>query len=157
MAGKQHHALEVHQAVVDGGDGFQIQMVGGLIQHQHVGAVEHHAGEHTPGLLSAGEDLHRLEHIVAGKQHPAQEGPLEGLGVGLRDLGGKLGQPIHQIQIAVVEEGGVIVEIHLIVEYGININTICKSIVNRVRYTIENTVGIKVNRINVRVEGVRVD
>ena len=37
-----------------------------------------------------------------------------------------------------VEEGGVIV-------------------VNRVRYTIENTVGIKVNRINVRVEGVRVD
>ena len=56
-----------------------------------------------------------------------------------------------------VEEGGVIVEIHLIVEYGININTICKSIVNRVRYTIENTVGIKVNRINVRVEGVRVD
>ena len=25
-----------------------------------------------------------------------------------------------------VEEGGVIVEIHLIVEYGININTICK-------------------------------
>ena len=49
-----------------------------------------------------------------------------------------------------VEEGGVIVEIHLIVEYGINI-------VNRVRYTIENTVGIKVNRINVRVEGVRVD
>ena len=31
------------------------------------------------------------------------------------------------------------------------------SIVNRVRYTIENTVGIKVNRINVRVEGVRVD
>ena len=56
-----------------------------------------------------------------------------------------------------VEEGGVIVEIHLIVEYGININTICKSIVNRVRYTIENTVGIKVNRSNVRVEGVRVD
>lgn len=56
-----------------------------------------------------------------------------------------------------VEEGGVIVEIHLIVEYVININTICKSIVNRVRYTIENTVGIKVNRINVRVEGVRVD
>lgn len=56
-----------------------------------------------------------------------------------------------------VEDGGVLVEIHLIAEYGININTICKSIVNRVRYTIENCVGIKVNRVNVRVEGVRVD
>lgn len=56
-----------------------------------------------------------------------------------------------------VEDDGVVVEIHLVAEYGININTVCKSIVNRVRYTIENTVGIKVNRVNVRVEGVRVD
>lgn len=56
-----------------------------------------------------------------------------------------------------IEEEGVVVEIHLIAEYGININTVCKSIVNRVRYTIENAVGIKVNKVNVRVEGVRVD
>lgn len=56
-----------------------------------------------------------------------------------------------------IADDGVIVEIHLIVEYGININTVCKSIVNRVRYSIENNVGIKVNRVNVRVEGVRVD
>lgn len=56
-----------------------------------------------------------------------------------------------------IEEDGVVVEIHLIAEYGVNINTVCKSIVNRVRYTIENVVGIKVNKVNVRVEGVRVD
>ncbi len=56
-----------------------------------------------------------------------------------------------------VEDDGVVVEIHLIVEYGVNINAVCKSIVNRVRYTIENTVGIKTNKVNVRVEGVRVD
>ena len=56
-----------------------------------------------------------------------------------------------------VENDGVVVEIHLIVEYGVNINTVCKSIVNRVRYTIENSIGIMVNRVNVRVEGIRVD
>lgn len=56
-----------------------------------------------------------------------------------------------------VEEDGIIVEMHIIVEYGININTACKSIVNNVRYTLENTVGLKVNKVNVRVEGVRVD
>ena len=56
-----------------------------------------------------------------------------------------------------VEEDGIIVEMHIIVEYGININTACKSIVNHVRYTLENTVGLKVNKVNVRVEGVRVD
>lgn len=56
-----------------------------------------------------------------------------------------------------VQEDGITVEMHIIVEYGININTTCKSIVNRVRYTLENAVGLKVNRVNVRVEGVRVD
>lgn len=56
-----------------------------------------------------------------------------------------------------VQDDGIIVDLHIIVEYGINIDTICKSIVNRVRYTLESAVGLKVNRINVRVEGVRVD
>ena len=56
-----------------------------------------------------------------------------------------------------VEDEGVVAELHLIVEYGVNINEVCKDIVNRVRYAIENDVGIKVNRVNVKVEGVRVD
>ena len=56
-----------------------------------------------------------------------------------------------------VKEDGISVYLHIIVEYGININSICKSIVNRVRYTIENAVGLKVSSVNVRVEGVRVD
>ena len=50
-----------------------------------------------------------------------------------------------------VEDEGVVTEIHLIVEYGVNINEVSKDIVNRVRYAIENDVGIKVNRVNVRV------
>ena len=56
-----------------------------------------------------------------------------------------------------VQDSGVMVDMHIIVEYGININAICKSIVNRVRYTLENTVGLKVHKIDVRVEGVRVN
>ena len=56
-----------------------------------------------------------------------------------------------------VEDSGIIVDMHIIVEYGININTTCKSIVNRVRYTLEHTIGLRVNKVNVRVEGVRVD
>ena len=56
-----------------------------------------------------------------------------------------------------VEDSGIMVDMHIIVEYGININTICKSIVNRVRYTLESSVGLKVNKINVKVEGIRVD
>ncbi len=56
-----------------------------------------------------------------------------------------------------VRDSGIIIDIHIIIEYGMNINSVCRSIVNRVRYTIEKSVGLKVNRVNVRVEGVRVD
>lgn len=55
----------------------------------------------------------------------------------------------------VVQDSGIVVDIHIIVRYGVNINAICKSIVNRVRYALESEVGLKVNRINVRVEGVK--
>ena len=56
-----------------------------------------------------------------------------------------------------VEEDGIVVGLHIIVEYGVNIQAICSSIVNRVRYTLENYVGLTVKRVNVRVEGVRTD
>lgn len=60
------------------------------------------------------------------------------------------------ISIAVLENG-IVVDLHIIVEYGTNIGAICSSIVNRVRYTLENMIGLRVNKVNVRVEGVRVD
>ena len=57
----------------------------------------------------------------------------------------------------VVQDNGIVVDIHIIVEYGVNINAICKSIVSRVRYSLESNVGLKVSQINVKVEGVRAD
>ncbi len=56
-----------------------------------------------------------------------------------------------------VKDSGITVDIHIIIQYGMNINSVCRSIVNRVRYNIEKTAGLRVNRVNVRVEGVRVD
>lgn len=56
-----------------------------------------------------------------------------------------------------VDNSGVVIELHIIVEYGMNITSVCKSIVNRVRYTVESSLGLKVNRVDVRVEGVRTD
>lgn len=57
----------------------------------------------------------------------------------------------------VTDEDGVKIHMHVIVEYGININTVCKSIVRRVRYALEQKSGIAVSKIYVRVEGVRCD
>ncbi len=54
------------------------------------------------------------------------------------------------------EENGIVVTMHIIVEYGVNIKAICDSIVHNVEYKIEKNVGLKVKRVDVIVESVRV-
>lgn len=54
------------------------------------------------------------------------------------------------------ENGGIVVEMHIIVEYGVNIKAICDSIVHNVEYKLEKNVGLKVEAVHVTVESVRV-
>ena len=49
----------------------------------------------------------------------------------------------------------IIVELHIIVVYGMNINAIAKSIVHKVQYTVEELTGIKVNKVVVKVDGIK--
>lgn len=49
------------------------------------------------------------------------------------------------------------IDIHIISEYGVNMNEISKNIVSGVKYYIEHMVGFNVNMINVIVESIRVD
>lgn len=53
-------------------------------------------------------------------------------------------------------EDGLVVGIHVIIQYGANIKTICDSIIERVKYDIENLTGFKVKSVSVNVESVRV-
>ena len=55
-----------------------------------------------------------------------------------------------------VEGSGIVIDLHIIVEYGVNINAICDSIVHNVKYKLEHNTGLKVSKINVLVESVRV-
>jgi uncharacterized alkaline shock family protein YloU len=48
------------------------------------------------------------------------------------------------------------VDLFIIVEYGISIGEVCKTIVETVRYKLESMTGIKIRRVNISVEGVRV-
>ncbi len=48
------------------------------------------------------------------------------------------------------------IDLHIIVEYGVNINATCESIIENVTYAVENATGFKVGSVNVNVEGVRV-
>ena len=46
-------------------------------------------------------------------------------------------------------------EIHIIVLYGMNISEIAKSIVNKVKFTVNENVGITVDKVTVKVDGIK--
>ena len=48
------------------------------------------------------------------------------------------------------------VDLFIIVEYGISIAEVCKAIGEQVRYKLESMTGVKVRRVNIAVEGVRI-
>ena len=55
-----------------------------------------------------------------------------------------------------VEDRKLIIDLHITVIHGINIAAITKSIVNKVRYTVESATGLEVKRVNVYVDGMNV-
>ena len=50
---------------------------------------------------------------------------------------------------------GLNVDLHIIVTYGLNISAIVKSIVNKVRYTVEDATGLEVHKVNVFVDAMK--
>lgn len=53
------------------------------------------------------------------------------------------------------DSGSVTVELHIVVAYGMNINAIAASITEKVKYVVEKATGIKVNRVIVKVDGIK--
>ena len=84
--------------------------------------------------------------IVAMSSKRAKDGLVEWLGrenltkgIQLRNVGDKLD-----------------IDLFIIVEYGISISEVCKTIVETVRYKLESMTGIKVRNVNISVEGMRI-
>ncbi len=57
---------------------------------------------------------------------------------------------------AEVKEGKVIVDIHVIVKYGIKIPEVAWKIQERVKEELENMTGLEVERVNVHIDGVNI-
>ena len=49
--------------------------------------------------------------------------------------------------------GGLMVDLHVIVNHGLNISAIVRSIVSKVRFTVEQSTGQEVRHVNVFVDG----
>ena len=50
--------------------------------------------------------------------------------------------------------GCLVIDLHIAVSYGVNINAISSSITNKVRYSVETVTDLKVSKINVYVDAV---
>ena len=48
------------------------------------------------------------------------------------------------------------IDIHIIVEYGTRINSVAESVANTVRFHVEKALGLRVNKVNIHVMGLRV-
>jgi uncharacterized alkaline shock family protein YloU len=52
--------------------------------------------------------------------------------------------------------GQVVIDLHVIIEYGTRISEVAQGIKNRVKYVVERDTGLTVARVNVHVQGLRV-
>lgn len=61
------------------------------------------------------------------------------------------------IKIKEDTDGGISIDLHIAVEHGVNINSICRSIIGEVRYNVEKSTGIDVKDIDVYVNTIYKD
>ena len=55
-----------------------------------------------------------------------------------------------------IEGNMITVDYHVIVSYGVNICSVAENLIENVKYKIEKFTGLKIKKINIYVEGVRV-
>ena len=62
----------------------------------------------------------------------------------------------HGIEVVVSGTNEITIYFHVIIAYGVGITTVCDNLIETVRYKVEQFTGMKIDKINIHVEGVRV-
>ena len=62
----------------------------------------------------------------------------------------------HGINVTVGENTEISIDFHVIISYGVSIFTVADNLKQTVKYRVEEFTGMKIDRINIFVEGVRV-
>ena len=61
------------------------------------------------------------------------------------------------VKIETLENGELVIKLHIIVDYGTNLAAIANTLQDNVRYEVEGSVGIKVSEVNIFIEGIRIE
>lgn len=60
------------------------------------------------------------------------------------------------INVVIDEENLVEISFHVIISYGVNINSVADTLIENVKYKVSEYTGLEIKKINIYVEGVRV-
>ena len=60
------------------------------------------------------------------------------------------------VKVTYNEDGTVSIELHIVVENGVNIATVCRSIMSEVKYVVTKNTGVEAREVNVCVDSVTV-
>ena len=74
----------------------------------------------------------------------------------LRTLIAKSDVPDKGVKVHITG-GRLVLDLHIVVTYGVNISAIVQSIIHKVRYTVEDATGMEVAKVNVYVDGMRAE
>ena len=58
--------------------------------------------------------------------------------------------------VKIEENNRITLDFHVIVSYGVSISTVSDNLISTVKYKVEEFTGMKIDKINIFVEGVRV-
>lgn len=62
----------------------------------------------------------------------------------------------HQGVEVRLQDDAIIIDIYVIMEYGVRIKTVAHNVMERVKFAVEQALGVPVEQVNVHVQGLRV-
>ena len=58
------------------------------------------------------------------------------------------------VKVEFHEDNTISIDLHIMVDHGVNLNAVGSSIISEVRYVVENTTGTKIRKVNVYIDSV---
>ena len=62
----------------------------------------------------------------------------------------------YGVKVTYNEDGSVSIHLHIVVENGVNITAVCRSIMSEVKYVVNKNTGVEVRDVNVFVDSITV-
>lgn len=57
----------------------------------------------------------------------------------------------------IFKNNNIYIDLHIVVQYGIKISTVCENIIENIKYNVEKLTGLNIKSININVHGIRVE